>query len=166
MFLGPKSNNGQHGVHLIVPFRIFDNDRYILVNRGWLPNHKKDPKTRENGIVKGPTELQGYIRKEPKQAKFIPDNKNSENTNFYYFIEPKKMLPDVDYDVIVVEEKEVEKGNKKTLYPIGGATNFEIRNTHLEYAVTWYASSLAMFIFMFSKDKGNRGMQLYKYLSK
>ena len=165
MFLGPRNHNGEYGVHLIVPFKISETGKYILVNRGWIPSEKKEVKKRESGLVKGETELEGFIRKKPVQARFIHDNQNSLKDNFWYFIEPQKMLPK-DYDVIVIEEVEVEQSIKKSKYPIGGCTIFEVRNQHLEYALTWYATSIATFLLLFSKDKSNKSQLIFKSLTK
>ena len=44
MFLDNKPYNGVHGYHVITPLRINNTEKYILVNRGWVPMraHRKD----------------------------------------------------------------------------------------------------------------------------
>lgn len=51
------------GVWVITPFEVKDRDLRILVNRGWIPRSKMDPKTREKGQTTDEMELIGVVRK-------------------------------------------------------------------------------------------------------
>ena len=51
------------GCWVVTPFILeSDGKTRILVNRGWVPDHLKDPSTRPAGQVTGTVELVGYVR--------------------------------------------------------------------------------------------------------
>jgi len=50
------------GVWVITPFVVKDRDARILVNRGWIPRSKLDPKSRLNGQTDEEIELTGVVR--------------------------------------------------------------------------------------------------------
>lgn len=137
--------NGQSGYHVYTPLLLADG-RYVFVNRGFVPFEKKEASTRGEGQVAGEQTLQGLAREKlaEKPSSIVPDNDLSKNV-FYWKdldamaasagIAPANLVPFfVDAD---------NKANPGGL-PIGGVTQFELPNNHLQYALTWYGLALAL----------------------
>ena len=156
MFLGPKTKEGHYGFHLIVPFKRKEDGKYVVVNRGFVPREFKEQKSRLGGMVVGETDLVAVARKIPAKTSNNSENNREKEDRFYYSVEPAKMIPEQP-DAVYVEEVEVEPSKKmKTKFPMGGATNFQLRNNHLEYTLTWYGTTIALLFFMF-KTKVQKG---------
>lgn len=58
----------------------------ILVNRGWVSFRQKNPKTREEGQVKGEVEITGVIRNSEGTPSFGPGKKEDVRIWFYRYI--------------------------------------------------------------------------------
>lgn len=54
----------------------------ILINRGWVPKHKKNPTTRSEGQITGPIDIIGITRKHENRPQFMP--KLKEGNLFLY----------------------------------------------------------------------------------
>lgn len=59
-------SNETFGVWVITPFELKDRNMRILVNRGWVPRYKINPKTRPKGQIEDEIELTGVIRNPEK----------------------------------------------------------------------------------------------------
>ncbi|KAK0404695.1 hypothetical protein QR680_017577 [Steinernema hermaphroditum] len=143
------SNMSSHGAHVITPFRVHRTDLVILVNRGWVPSDKTDPKTREAGQIRGTVEFEAIVRKSETRPQFVGEN--IPERGVWYYKNFQQMAKQYDTAPVYVEAKygsTVEGG------PIGGQTNISVRNEHLSYLLTWYslcAVTTAMWLMKFWK---------------
>ena len=142
-----RSLNGNPGLHIITPFLRSDNSGVLLVNRGWVPFEKKNAKSRREGLVAGEIELNGIIRLIKGPGAFTP--KNDPGTNHWFFIDPvaKSKISGHSFLTgfyLLDGNVEVPGG-----FPVGHQWTLDIRNDHLQYAITWYSLAFALLVIFF-----------------
>ncbi|MGN7292035.1 SURF1 family protein [Rhizobium sp. SAFR-030] len=140
------THQGRTGFYVYTPMRLADG-RSLLVNRGFVPYEMKEPGTRAAGEVEGPVTITGYVRDRlpGKPSWLVPDNDPAKNI-FYWKdwsamvaaagLDPARVLP------FFVDADETVKNPGG--WPQGGVTQFDLPNSHLQYAVTWYGLALAL----------------------
>ncbi|HAT35998.1 MAG TPA: SURF1 family protein [Rhodospirillaceae bacterium] len=139
-----RSLNGNPGVHIITPFVRTDGGGAILINRGWVPFDKKPVSERPKSQFDEPVTVTGIVRLVKGQGTFTPDN--DAKTNHWFFIDPAAMgaasghqFPAGYY--LLDGNRQVPGG-----FPVGHQWTLNIRNDHLQYAITWYAMALALLV--------------------
>ena len=144
LYLLGRSKSGEAGVHVLTPL-VRDGKRgTVLVDRGWVPPERRDPATRSKGQIAGPVEVEGMVRIAKPQGFFTPDNEPGQN--LWFFFDPVPMaaaaglgsLP--DYYVLSNDDK-LPGG-----LPKGRQWRLDIRNDHLQYAITWYSFAVALLV--------------------
>jgi surfeit locus 1 family protein len=120
--------------------------RFVWINRGSVPDARKDPATRREGQVAGEIEVTGLVRLPPARGMFTPANDAAHNLWFW---------PDVAamhasafggtgaeaYGFVV--DADARPAPPSGL-PAGGVTRLDLPNRHLEYAITWYGLALTL----------------------
>jgi surfeit locus 1 family protein len=147
------------GWHVYTPLELASG-RVIWINRGLVPDAKKDPATRSEGQVPGEVEVRGLLRKRPREGWFTPANDASRN--LWYWPDPSAMtavaFPDAPKPApgspgkppvyakgwpgyVEADAQPAPPGG----LPKGGVTRLDLPNRHLGYALTWYglAATLA-----------------------
>ncbi|MFB9948664.1 SURF1 family protein [Rhizobium puerariae] len=112
----------------------------ILVNRGFVPADRRDPASRAEGEVPGAVRITGLLRLSEPGGAFLRSN-DPEAGRWY------------SRDVAAIAAAE-GLGNTAPYFidadttpnpgglPVGGLTVIRFRNSHLVYAVTWYAMAV------------------------
>ncbi|MCP4070205.1 MAG: SURF1 family protein [Hyphomicrobiales bacterium] len=139
--------NGQSGWNIITPLILQDN-RIVLLNRGFVPFRLKNRENRRSGQIEGQVEVIGLARNPVmgKPNSLIPDNSLQKREFFWKSHDQMATIASANTDRQVLPfmidqgETEIEGG-----YPIGGTTRVQFSNSHLQYAVTWYGLALALF---------------------
>ncbi|MFD1745656.1 SURF1 family protein [Rhizobium helianthi] len=137
---------GSTGFYIYTPL-ILSDEKYIFINRGFVPYDMKEADTRAQGQVEGEVELTGYVRQilDRKPSWLVPDN--DEKKNIFYWkdwngmvsssgLKPEQVLP-----LFVDADKAVQVPGG---WPKSGVTQFEFPNNHLQYALTWYGLALTL----------------------
>lgn len=141
------SHRGQLGYHVYTPLRRADGAGTVLINRGWVPNDRKDPVSRPAGQLSGIVTVAGIARKGWPQTAFVPDNDLAKNVWFYADLDAMAaamgVALGVDAPALFVE---AGRAPNPGVHPLGGQTRVEIRNAHLQYAITWYALAVALMV--------------------
>lgn len=139
LHLGPRVHGGRAGLHVLTPLRLADGG-LLLVNRGWVPESARNPATRPEGQVGGETTVRGVIMALFGPNPFTPENDPAGNS--WYWIDLPAMARAVGEPLLpmVLAADETARGG----LPIGGQGRPELRNQHLEYAITWYALAAAL----------------------
>jgi len=142
IFLGARTFEGSAGYHVITPFRLADG-RTVLVDRGWIPLDRKQAIKRSAGQIEGPTTLDGVIRLQGRQTWFVPDNRP--DLDFFFWVDLPAMaklaaLPGTETRFYV----EAGPGKNAGGLPIGGQTQIDLPNDHLQYAITWFCLAIAL----------------------
>jgi surfeit locus 1 family protein len=154
--------DGTPGVHVVTPFQL-DNGDIVFVDRGFVPEDRRDPATRAAGQIAGATSVTGLLRlPETASSWFTPANEPGENLWFTMDLPAMaaaRHLTHVMPFYVDADATPVPGG-----YPIGGQTNPNLPNDHLQYALTWYglAGLCVIYYGLFvrrwrkEKDKGER----------
>jgi surfeit locus 1 family protein len=117
----------ESGFLIVTPFRLEDDGRIILVNRGFSP---KDKASRPEGVQT----VKGIVRPARQKRMFSPENRADKNIWFYEDMPAMSAYTGLALTPVVVE---VVGAPQKNTYPIPGDGRLLIRNDHLSYAITW-----------------------------
>lgn len=146
--LAATAPDGDPGFHVLTPLRE-QSGRIVFVNRGFVPQRLKDPRTRLKGELAGTVRVTGLLRLAPeaKPNWFVPDNRPAEN--YWFWLDLKAMaradkLADVAPFYIDADAAPNPGG-----WPRGGLTRLELPNHHLQYAITWFSLAVAMIVIYF-----------------
>ncbi len=132
------------GWHVYTPLELAPS-RMVWVNRGFVPDAKKDPATRRAGQLAGDVEVEGLARMPAARGAFTPDNDPTRNLWYWpdvaglqvsAFGKGAAALP-------VTIDADAEPAPPGGL-PRGGVTRLVLPNRHLEYALTWYGLGLTL----------------------
>ncbi len=137
---------GASGYHVYTPLQLADG-RFLFVNRGFVPFDMRDPAKRAAGEIVGEVTVTGLARSAPaaKAGWVVPENDIAKNV--FYWKDLKAMtssagLP-ADAKVLPFFVDANDAPNPGGL-PVGGVTNIQLPNNHLQYAFTWYGLALAL----------------------
>ena len=155
--------NGENdwGWDVLTPLELASGET-IIVNRGYIPHQLQDRAARAAGLPEGAASIAGLVRLTPSGRPWsIPAGDVAKGTWYWPEIPAiaASMYPSGGKPVtaIYVDADPVAA----TAPPVGGATNLELPNRHLEYAYTWFglAAALAVIygLFAFPRLAGSRG---------
>jgi len=143
MYLAARSLRGNVGYHVVTPF-VGEDNVVTLVDRGWVPLDRKEPKSREAGEIEGTTTVEGLIRKPGKPGWFVPDN--LPDKNFWFFVDIPAMAGHAGLARVRPYFVEAGPAPNPGGLPIGGQSHIELPNNHLSYVIIWYSLALALVI--------------------
>jgi len=148
IFLGATSEAGRQGYHVLTPLREPDG-RVVIINRGFIPAELKDPATRPAGQVAGLVRVQGLLRLPPpeKPAWFLPDNRL--DLNYWFWVDLPAIAATDQLDRVAPFYIDADGTPNPGGWPKGGVTRLELRNDHLQYAVTWFSLAVALIVIYF-----------------
>jgi surfeit locus 1 family protein len=136
--IGPK---GAAGFAVLTPLRLAEG-RIVIVNRGFVPNERRDPAIRPLGSVR----VEGLLRLPPaeKPGWFTPDNRPAAGEWFW-----------VDLGAIAAAQGLI--GAAPFYLDTAGAPP-PLPNDHLQYAITWFSlAAAALVIYVLSERRLSRG---------
>ncbi len=136
---------GQTGFYVYTPLQLADG-RFVFVNRGFVPYESKEPGKRAAGQLSGPQRVAGLARDrlEEKPSSLVPEN--DAGKNIFYWKDLDLMASSAGLGEADVVPFFVDAGAAPNPggMPVGGVTQFDLPNNHLQYAVTWYGLALAL----------------------
>ena len=147
MFLGPRVNKNQVGYNLITPFLLKD-EKYILINRGWIKEKIKINNQKKE------YEIKGILKEANIKNIFTPNNSIKEN--FWFYININQMSEFTGLNIIdgffldLIESSPDEK-----LTAINSSIP-KIINNHLQYAITWAMLGLIFLVMNYIYNKKNK----------
>lgn len=147
---GRSSLGSNIGVNVVTPFQVEGTDLRILVNRGWLATKGKDSLSDNLNLGLGPEnepiDLIGVIRSTDNKPKY--GMKNNESSNEWQIRDVDAMARVLRTAPIFVDADQIlSKGEG----PIGGQTQLNVRNEHLNYAITWFSLSILCIVMWYAK---------------
>lgn len=152
---------GRTGFYIYTPMTLADG-RILLVNRGFVPYEMKEPATRATGEVAGEQAITGYARNRlaEKPSFAVPDNDQVKNIFYWKDFGVMASSTGLDASKLVPFFVDADASVKNPGgYPLGGVTQFDLPNSHLQYAVTWYglaAALVAVVIGMWLRGRSER----------
>ena len=133
---------GSSGWQIITPFRS-DEGVVALVDRGVVPDDLRDPSARtENAAAQ---ELTAVVRAHGNERGFF-DPENDADGNVWYWWDVPAMLssvaiaPDMKVAPFILQAL---PGGDPNAFPRAGKPDVQLRNNHLQYAITWFSLALS-----------------------
>lgn len=141
------------GYWIFTPARLPDG-HIVMVDRGFVPLQDRDPKTRPGGEISGPVQIVGTLRW-PEQANwFIPNNDVTHN--LWFRRDPAAMARGLGLGAVapfyVAQEAPIPPGG----LPKPGPLTANLRNAHLQYALTWFGLAAVLAIVFLSRVVSRR----------
>lgn len=118
----------------------------VIVNRGFVPDARRDPASRPEPEVAAEIMIVGLLRKSEIKAMFTPDNAPERNIWYWRDLDAmaRTLIPH-STTTLAPFFLDAEKGSPASrLGPQGGVTRLDVPNTHLQYAMTWYGLALTL----------------------
>ena len=150
---GFSAEGGRPGGRLITPF-ILDDERVILVDRGWIPEDLLPPDMPAGLEPQGRLALEGIARWRGDYARGWMSPADTPDLRRWYNWDLPAMsaaagLP-LEPLVLVLERSEGPEG-----LPKAERVSLDFPNDHLSYAVTWYGLALVLLVIyiLFSSTK-------------
>jgi surfeit locus 1 family protein len=155
IFLGATSEAGRNGYQVLTPLQE-KGGRIVFVNRGFIPAELKDPGKRSEGQIAGAVRVQGLLRLPTgKPAWFLPDNRP--DLNYWLWVDLPTMAAADKLEDVAPFYIDADSTPNPGGWPKGGVTRLELRNDHLQYAITWFSLAVALIVIYFLYHRGNAG---------
>ena len=135
------STQGQAGYRVVTPLERPDGS-FVLVSRGWVPPDRVDPDTRPDGQISGLVAVEGVARLPESGGWMAPQN--DPGANIWFVMDIDQMARHVGVAPVFPLYVEAGAAPNPGGLPVGGQTEIEIRNRHLEYVVTWWGLAAAL----------------------
>ena len=130
-----RTFEGSAGFHVLTPMLMQD-DRIIIVNRGWVPEKSRARGKRPETLIEGLVTVLGIVREDKRRGPFVPDNEPQNEVWLYVdthqMASHREIVPVAPYYVDAI------RAPGPYVLPIGASTEIAVRNEHLQYAVTWF----------------------------
>lgn len=143
IYLTGRTYEGNAGFHVVTAFQSVAGDVF-LVNRGWVSEGYREPEKRPFSMTTDEITLDGIVRLSQRQGYFVPDNEPE--AGFWFTMKPEEVARYLEmeqaqtgYYIDVVRQPDTE-----LTLPIAAEVKIEVRNSHLNYAVTWYGIALSL----------------------
>lgn len=127
------------GYWVMTPLRLEDGNA-ILINRGFVPLEKRDPKMRTEGQLSGLVNITGLLR--PTEPKGSLLQSNDPKTGWWYSRDVAAIAADKGIGKIEPYFIDADEAPNPGGVPVGGLTRVVFPNSHLSYAITWFAMAL------------------------
>jgi surfeit locus 1 family protein len=116
----------------------------VLVNRGFVPENRRDPASRAQGQIAGPVEIVGALRWPEHRSWFSPAD--DPRKNLWFTRDPQAIAAGKGIGPVapfyVEQEAPVPPGG----LPQPGKLAVTLRNAHLQYAITWYGLAMVLVV--------------------
>jgi surfeit locus 1 family protein len=120
----------------------------VVVNRGFVPDGRQDPKSRAGGNVRGVINVVGAMRWPDTRHWFTPNDDPAHN--LWFSRDPRSIAaakgfgqgPEPLAPFFVEQESPSPPGG----LPQPGKIVVDLPNNHLQYAVTWYGLALVLVV--------------------
>jgi surfeit locus 1 family protein len=123
------------GYWIFAPARLPDG-HIVMVDRGFVPEALRDPSTRPQDTPSGPVHIVGALRWPEQPGWFTPDN--DAGRNLWFSRDPAAMARAMRLGPVapfyVAQEAPIPPGG----VPKPGRLTANLRNAHLQYAITWF----------------------------
>jgi surfeit locus 1 family protein len=135
------------GYWVFTPARLADGG-LVMVDRGFVPEGRQDPKSRSDGQVSGEIRIAGVLRWPEGPAWFTPEADPARS--LWFRRDPAGMARAKGLGPIapfyVVQEAPVPPGG----LPKPGPLTVHLSNPHLQYALTWYGLAVVLVVVLMS----------------
>jgi len=131
------------GYWVFTPARLTDGN-IVMVNRGFVPDGRRDAKTRPQGQITGPIDILGSLRWPETRHWFTPEDEPAKN--LWFIADPQAIAAAKGLGAVapfyVEQESPVPPGG----LPQPGKLVVTLPDNHLQYALTWYGLAVVLVI--------------------
>jgi len=148
LYLGSKTFEGRVGFHIVTPFALTDG-RVVLVDRGWVPPERRALASRPQDGGEGLVTLEAVLRTAGWKGGSWFQPENDPEANYWLWIDGAAMLAraEVGADRAVTEVYlQQVAGTRAGGTPARPPPVVDLRNDHLQYAITWFALAAALLV--------------------
>jgi surfeit locus 1 family protein len=117
-----------------------DDRSILLVNRGFVPSDRRDHAARAEGDLPGRITVTGLMRMSEPGGAFLRTNDPSDGR--WYSRDVAAIASAMGEADVAPYFIDADKTPNPGGLPVGGLTVVSFRNSHLAYALTWYAMAL------------------------
>ncbi|WP_432431659.1 SURF1 family protein [Rhizobium leguminosarum] len=130
---------GQTGFYVYTPLELADG-RALLVNRGFVPYENKEPEMRMQGQLTDQQTVTGLAREKlpGKPSWVVPDNDVAKNIFYWKDLDVMAESVGLEKARVIPFFVDADSTPNPAGLPIGGVTQVDLPNDHLQYALTWY----------------------------
>ena len=121
----------------------------LLVNRGYVPDAKRDPANRAQAQTSGTVTLTGLLRSSDKRSWFSPDDQPAKKlfyTRDLAVISQSLGLEGLGKGQVAPFVLEADATPNAGGWPKGGQTVVQFTDNHLLYALTWFSLAIGVLI--------------------
>jgi surfeit locus 1 family protein len=129
------------GYWVFTPGRLADGS-IVMVNRGFVPESRQDPKSRPEGEISGPLQIVGAIRWPDARHWFTPSDEPAHN--LWFSRDPQAIAAAKGLGPVAPFYVEEESPAPPGGLPQPGKLVVELPDNHLQYAVTWYGLAIVL----------------------
>ncbi|MBW9113264.1 SURF1 family protein [Rhizobium cauense] len=136
------------GYWVITPLSLADGTS-LLINRGFVPTDRRDPKTRSEGQVSTPVKITGLLRISEPRGTLLKSN--DPNSDRWYSRDVAAIAEHRNIALVAPYFIDADATVNPGALPVGGLTQIAFPNNHLVYAITWFvlaAMVAALLIFV------------------
>jgi surfeit locus 1 family protein len=123
------------GYWVLTPARLADGS-VVVVNRGFVPDGRKDPKTRPDGEVSGLVDITGTMRWPDSRHWFTPNDDPAHN--LWFVRDPAAIAAAKGLPAVAPFYVEQEAPVPPSGLPQPGKLVVTLPDNHLQYALTWF----------------------------
>lgn len=149
-------SEGKPVFHVLTPLVLADG-RALIVDRGIVPQNRRDPATRIAGNLEGERHVVGIWRTPDRPGLFTP---RPDLAKRIWFARDVTAMAALDHLVLVAPVVvEADATPNPGGWPKGGQTVVSLPNNHLQYAITWYLMALGLLAvyLAYHRQKGRLG---------
>ncbi len=152
--------HGRTGYYVYTPLELADG-RFLFVNRGFVPFEAKEPEMRKQGQLTGEQTVTGLARARlaEKPSSLVPENDLAKNVFYWKDLDAMAASTGIPAESLVPFFVDAGDAPNPKGLPIGAVTQFDLPNSHLQYAVTWYGLAAALVgvaLYALFRRKGDR----------
>ncbi|PGH58516.1 Surfeit locus 1 family protein [Azospirillum palustre] len=114
----------------------------VLVNRGFVPPDKRDPATRAEGQPQGEVSVTGLLRLTEPKGGFLRSNDPAAGRWYSRDVAAIAAATGLEQDAPYFIDADSTRNPGG--WPVGGLTVVSFPNSHLGYALTWFALDLML----------------------
>lgn len=127
----------------------------ILINRGYVPSEKREPSQRSGKQPDGEVKITGLLRLTEPGGGFLRTNDPANNR--WYSRDVAAIAASRNLENAAPYFIDADSTANPGGYPVGGLTVVKFRNSHLVYAITWYAlAAMSAFAVFYLLRQGKR----------
>lgn len=138
---------GQTGYYIYTPLELADG-RALFVNRGFVPFENKEPEMRMQGQLTDQQTVTGLARQKlpGKPSWVVPDNDVAKNIFYWKDLDVMASSVGLDKARVIPFFVDADSTPNPAGLPIGGVTQVDLPNDHLQYAFTWYGLAAVLVV--------------------